>query len=87
MIDDWKEKTNPARLERRYIFGDYDTLRAFLDEAADLSEQIGYYPDMGFGKDYVNIVVYAEEGDESVDDTRRDFARQLDGLHAAKSTS
>lgn len=87
MIDDWKERTNPARLERRYIFPDYDTLRAFLDEAAELSEKIGYYPDMGFGKDYVNITVYAEEGDDTVDDAKRDFAGQLDELHAAKVTS
>lgn len=86
MLDDWKERTNPARLERRYIFADYDTLRAFLDEAAELSEQVGYYPDMGFGKDYVNITVYAEEGDKTVDDAKRDFAKQLDGLHAAKVT-
>jgi pterin-4a-carbinolamine dehydratase len=76
----WRERSRPARLERRYEFEDYDTLRDFLDSAADLSEREGYYPDMGFGRDYVNITIHADEGEEGLGDLQHRFADQLDEL-------
>jgi pterin-4a-carbinolamine dehydratase len=85
MSQEWKERMNPARIERRYQFADYDSLRVFLDDAADLSEEIGYYPDMGFGKDYVNIVIYAEDGEKDINDQHRQFASKLDQFHSAKT--
>ena len=29
----WQERNRPARLERRYEFDDYESLRAFLEQA------------------------------------------------------
>ena len=81
MSDQWQERQRPNRLERRYQFPDYPALRDFLDRAAELSEQEGLYPDMGFGRDYVNITIHAEEGAEALGDLQRRFAEQLDGLH------
>ena len=62
MSDQWQERKRPNRLERRYGFPDYSALRDFLDRAADLSEREGRYPDIGFGRDYANFTVHAEEG-------------------------
>jgi len=83
---DWKERKRPNRLEKQYQFEDYETLRDFLDLAADLSEKVDYYPDMGFGRDYVNVTIHAPEDGESVTDEQRDFAEQLDALYSEKPT-
>lgn len=87
MSDQWQERSRPPRLERRYLFDSYEKLREFLDRAAELSEQTGLYPDMGFGKDYLNITIHAEEGCEQVDDHQRDFARRLDDLGGYQTAS
>ena len=80
MSDQWKERTRPPRLERKYLFDNYEDLRDFIDRAADLSEREGYYPDMGFGRDYVNVTIHVEEGEEELGEAQRRFAEQLDEL-------
>ena len=80
MSQQWQERMRPVRLERRYEFKDYSTLRDFLDEAAELSEKEGFYPDMGFGRDYVNVTIHVEEGEEELSVAQRSFAEQLDIL-------
>ena len=80
MKNEWKERKRPNRLENQYQFEDYEELRDFLDQAAELSEKEEYYPDMGFGRDYVNVTIHAPEGDEFVTDEQRQFAVQLDVL-------
>jgi pterin-4a-carbinolamine dehydratase len=80
MSDQWQERPRPPRLERRYLFDKYEDLRDFLDRAADLSEREGYYPDMGFGRDYVNVTIHVEEGEEQVGQSQRRFAEELDKL-------
>ena len=80
MNQDWLERTRPVRLERRYEFQDYSMLRNFLDRAAELSEREGLYPDMGFGRDYVNITIHVEEGVEELSNEQHQFAQQLDKL-------
>lgn len=76
----WKERARPIRLERRYVFENYDALRDFLDCAAELSEREGFYPDMGFGRDYVNVTIHADEGETTLAPERRRFAALLDEL-------
>ena len=80
MNQQWRERNRPMRLERRYEFQDYNTLRDFLDRAADLSEREGLFPDMGFGRDYVNITIHVDDGEEMLGDDKHRFARQLDML-------
>ena len=80
MSQQWQERNRPPRLEKRYEFSNYEELRDFLDQAADLSEREGLYPDMGFGRDYVNITIHAEEGSDSIASSQHDFARQLEKL-------
>jgi pterin-4a-carbinolamine dehydratase len=78
----WQERRRPARLEQRYEFDDYEALRTFLDEAAELSEREGLYPDMGFARDYVNITIHADEGSATLADKQRRFAQLLDELRS-----
>ena len=84
MSDEWQERKKPARLERRYLFPDYGTLRDFLEDAAGLSERENLYPDMGFGKDYVNITLYADEDSEALNSIQHRFAEELDKLFNVK---
>lgn len=80
MSDQWQERHRPPRLEKRYEFADYASLRDFLDRAAVLSEREGLYPDMGFGRDYVNMTIHVAEGSDTLDEARRRFAEDLDRL-------
>lgn len=78
--DEWNERIRPVRLEKRYEFPDYATLRDFLDRAADVSEREGLYPDMGFGRDYVNVTIHVDEGGDKLTEKQRRFAKALDAL-------
>jgi pterin-4a-carbinolamine dehydratase len=87
MNQTWRERPRPARLEGRYEFESYYALRDFLDAAAELSEREGLYPDMGFGRDYVNITIHAEEDSASVAERQHRFARLLDELRVPGGTA
>ena len=80
MSQQWQERARPERLERRYQFVDYESLRDFLDRAAALSEREGLYPDMGFGRDYVNMTIHGSEEDNTLGDQQRRLAQELDAL-------
>ena len=80
MSNQWQERNRPLRLERRYEFADYDSLRNFLDRAAEVSEREGLFPDMGFGRDYVNITIHSDENADELGETQRRLAVAYDGL-------
>lgn len=84
MSDQWQERPRPLRLERRYEFPDYASLRDFLDRAAEVSEREGLFPDMGFGRDYVNVTIHTDENSDVLSDTQRRLAEQLDALLVTK---
>jgi Pterin-4a-carbinolamine dehydratase len=86
MTEPWQERKRPARLERRYEFACYDQLRDFLDQAAEVSEEMGYYPDMAFGRKHVSVTITAEDGGELTDHLRL-FAGRLDALGGFESFS
>ncbi|MDB4409703.1 4a-hydroxytetrahydrobiopterin dehydratase [Gammaproteobacteria bacterium] len=85
MSQQWQERARPERLERRYQFVDYASLRDFLERAAELSEREGLYPDMGFGKDYVNMTIHGDEDDNTLGDQQRRLAQKLDDLAMQKA--
>ena len=85
MSQEWQERARPERLERRYQFEDYASLRDFLERAAELSEREGLYPDMGFGKDYVNMTIHGDEDDNTLGDQQRRLAQKLDALAMQKA--
>ena len=83
MSENWVERKRPARLERRIEFANYDETREFLDQAADLSESLGYYPDMSFGRTHVSITLQDENQDnksEKVSDEILHYANLMDVL-------
>jgi pterin-4a-carbinolamine dehydratase len=86
MNQGWTERRRPVRLERRLEFADYETTRDFLDRAASLSERVGLYPDMSFGRTYVNITVHAEDDATEVGEPLRNFAREIDALLETEKT-
>ena len=85
MSQQWQERARSERLERRYQFVDYESLRDFLDRAAALSEREGLYPDMGFGKDYVNMTIHGDDEDNTLGDQQRRLAQELDALAMQKA--
>ena len=80
MSVNWQERQRPARLERRYEFVDYQELSHFLECAADLSENQGLYPDLGFGRDYVNVTIHSDAEGNSLMEHHHAFADQLEKL-------
>ena len=77
---EWKEKTSPARLERRFEFADYDATRAFLDMAAELSKATDVYPDVSFGRTYVNMTLYLNQDAGADAEAAAEYVRRLDSL-------
>lgn len=80
MNNQWQERSRPLRLERRYEFPDYYTLRNFLDRAAEVSEREGLFPDMGFGRDYVNVTIHSDENSAELGESQRRLAVAYDAL-------
>lgn len=52
--------TQKPALHWRFDFGSYVEARRFLDQLAELSKRDGYYPNINFGKTYVNVSIDAE---------------------------
>jgi pterin-4a-carbinolamine dehydratase len=86
MNQPWQERTRPLRLECRYEFDNYAQLRDYLDAAAEVCEREGLFPDMSFGRDYVNITIHADDGSDALTDQQRRLAALLEALRAAPAT-
>jgi pterin-4a-carbinolamine dehydratase len=69
-------------LNRRFDFGSYAETRRFLDQLADLSKRENYYPNVSFGKTYVNISIDAE-GQVLLAERNSSFRNEMEALAAA----
>jgi pterin-4a-carbinolamine dehydratase len=76
----WQHRNRPSRLERRFEFAAYDATRDFLDAVAELCEQAGLYPDISFGRTYVNMTIHAEDAAPQVGRARSDLACRIEAL-------
>ena len=76
----WSQRQRPPRLERRLAFADYTEVRDFLERLEHLCEQRQRYPDLSFGRTYVNLTIYPEQDAAQVSNTEEEFAREIDGL-------
>jgi len=76
----WKERKRPICLEKRFEFDSYDLTRDFLDKLGDHSEAIQRFPDISFGRTYVNITIRPVDEDGVLGDDDRAFASEIDGL-------
>ena len=80
MEQPWTQRPRPDRLERRIEFSDYEATRVFLERLNTLSEQQSRFPDISFGRTYVNITLRAEEEDAPIGEVDQAFAVAIDGL-------
>uniref|UniRef100_E6PLT2 Putative Pterin-4a-carbinolamine dehydratase n=1 Tax=mine drainage metagenome TaxID=410659 RepID=E6PLT2_9ZZZZ len=69
-------------LNWRFDFGSYAETRSFLDQVADLSRREDYYPNVSFGKTYVNISIDAE-GQAALAERNSSFTSEMEALAAA----
>ena len=81
-MDQWHERKRPVCLERRYEFETYDATRDFLDKLGDHSEATQRFPDISFGRTYVNITIRPDEDapDASLSDADRALAAEIDAI-------
>ncbi len=79
---EWQERKRPVCLERRFEFDSYSATRDFLDRLGEHSEAAQRFPDISFGRTYVNITLRPDdEGDDpQLSEADRAFAAQIDGL-------
>ena len=77
----WKESKNASSLEAKFVFDGYEILRDFLDEVAQLTEDMGVHPNISFGRDYASLIIYAQNG--TLSDQERDVAAKI--LELARS--
>ena len=81
-MDQWHERKRPVCLERRYEFETYDATRDFLDKLGDHSEATQRFPDISFGRTYVNITIRPDDDapDASLSEADRALAAEIDAL-------
>lgn len=72
----------PERLERRIEFVDYASTRDFLERLNDLCEAEQRYPDISFGRTYVNLTLRADGEEELIGEPEQRFAAAIDVLSA-----
>ena len=85
MDQPWTPRPRPdqaERLERRVEFADYATTRDFLERLNSLCEQQQRFPDISFGRTYVNLTVRAEAEDTPVGEPEWLFTASIDALIA-----
>ena len=81
-MEGWKQKKRPECLEKRFEFESYEKTRDFLDALGDFSEKVSRFPDISFGKTYVNITIRPSENNEKeeISQVDHDFALEIDLL-------
>ena len=76
---------NKPTLNWRFEFATYGATRDFLDLLADLSKREDYYPNINFGKTYVNVSMDAE-GQASLGARADAFIEEMKALAARGQT-
>ncbi|WP_353292292.1 4a-hydroxytetrahydrobiopterin dehydratase [Synechococcus sp. M16CYN] len=81
-MNQWQERKRPVCLERRYEFDSYSATRDFLDRLGYYSEQTQRFPDISFGRTYVNITLRpgVDGSGNALSDADRFFAAEIDAL-------
>ncbi len=76
----WSQRQRPPRLECRIGFTDYPQVRHFLEQLESLCEKHQRYPDLSFGRNYVNLTIYPEQENGDVGHKEEGFAQAIDQL-------
>ncbi|MFM7454872.1 MAG: 4a-hydroxytetrahydrobiopterin dehydratase [Cyanobium sp.] len=85
MEQPWTPRPKPDQpewLERRFEFGDYASTRDFLERLNHLSEELQRFPDISFGRTYVNLTLRPQGSEDGalIDAEDEAFASRIDGL-------
>jgi 4a-hydroxytetrahydrobiopterin dehydratase len=80
MDQPWTHRQRPERLERRIEFADYESTRGFLERLNAFSESTARFPDISFGRTYVNLTVRVEIEDAPIGEEDHAFAASIDAL-------
>jgi 4a-hydroxytetrahydrobiopterin dehydratase len=85
-VPGWTHGSRPDHLFRRFAFQSYGQTRAFLDELARLSEQLGVtVQNIGFGTQHVNVTIAAEG--ETLTEQDRALAERLGEIATAQPST
>ena len=79
MNQPWTQRPRPDRLERRIEFDDYESTRTFLERLNALAESEGRFPDISFGRTYVNLTLRPDD-EQPVGEVDQAFAAAIDAL-------
>jgi len=79
MNQPWTQRNRPDRLERRIEFDDYESTRSFLEQLNALAESEGRFPDISFGRTYVNLTLRPDD-EQPVGEVDQAFAAAIDAL-------
>ncbi len=81
-METWILRKRPVSLEKRFEFQNYEATRDFLDRLGEHSEASNRFPDISFGKTYVNITLRPENVDkeEALSEADHKFATEIDEL-------
>lgn len=82
MNQPWTQRPRPDRLERRIEFDDYESTRTFLERLNSLAEQEGRFPDISFGRTYVNLTLRADTDGSPIGPEDWAFSAAIDALIA-----
>ena len=79
---DWKFQKKPQSITRSYIFENYQDTSKFLEELADLSEEMDLYPNLNFTRTQVNVNIDIEGNFDELnpDQAEFDFASKANSL-------
>ena len=80
MDQPWTQRSRPERLERRIEFADYEATRNFLEGLEALSQRQSRFPDISFGRTYVNITLRPDQEEAPVGEAEHSFAAAVDAL-------
>ena len=78
-MNDWIERKRPIRLEVRFEFDNYEATREFLDKLGELCEAKKRFPDISFGKTYVNLTLKpeVEQSNAPITPADKEFASKI----------
>ena len=81
-MNQWQERKRPVCLECSFEFESYDATRDFLDKLGEHSEATQRFPDISFGRTYVNITIRPEDdgAEAQLSEADRAFAAEIDAL-------
>ena len=81
-MNQWTERKRPVCLEKRFEFSTYGETRDFLDRLGCLSESQNRFPDLSFGKTYVNVTLrpLSDDSDAALTVDDHAFVKRIDEL-------